>query len=92
MAQHRLTQLLQGLSQPTSQIGTLRLGDINFPVVSSLTPSRLPHCENSLLDVREEVNANNLYFMLQKYILGQDVFLLSQPGPYARRLAMTFCR
>ncbi|THH30493.1 hypothetical protein EUX98_g3701 [Antrodiella citrinella] len=29
--------------------------------------------------------------MLQKYILGQDVFLLSQPGPYARRLAMTFC-
>ena len=24
--------------------------------------------------------------------LGQDIFLLSQPGPYARRLVMTFCR
>ncbi|EPQ51988.1 hypothetical protein GLOTRDRAFT_132574 [Gloeophyllum trabeum ATCC 11539] len=39
----------------------------------------------------DPVNLNNLHFMLQKYLLGQDVFLLSQPGPYARRLAMTFC-
>lgn len=92
MAQRRLAQLLQELARPASQIGTLKLGDISFPVLSSLTPTRLPHSENTLLDVREDVNANNLYFMLQKYVLGQDVFLLSQPGPYARRLAMTFCR
>ena len=40
----------------------------------------------------DSFNADNLHFMLQKYLLGQDIFLLSQPGPYARRLAMTFCR
>ncbi|KAJ3774347.1 AAA domain-containing protein [Lentinula raphanica] len=38
----------------------------------------------------DEMNADNLHFMLQKYLLGQDIFLISQPGPYARRLALTF--
>ncbi|KAI0786986.1 AAA domain-containing protein [Abortiporus biennis] len=93
MAQRRLAQLLLELSSRTTpQVGTLKLGDINFPIHASLTPSRLPHSGPTLLDIHDSVNANNLYFMLQKYILGQDVFLLSQPGPYARRLAMTFCR
>ncbi|KAF9011991.1 AAA domain-containing protein [Cyathus striatus] len=43
-----------------------------------------------LLDPQNPVNLDNLHFMLQKYLLGQDIFLVSQPGPYARRLAMTF--
>ncbi|KAG7095577.1 hypothetical protein E1B28_006310 [Marasmius oreades] len=43
-----------------------------------------------LLDATDPVNMDNLHFMLQKYLLGQDVFLISQPGPYARRLALTF--
>ncbi|KAJ4500247.1 AAA domain-containing protein [Lentinula lateritia] len=43
-----------------------------------------------LLDPTDEMNAENLYFILQKYLLGQDIFLVSQPGPYARRLALTF--
>ncbi|KAF8830095.1 hypothetical protein HHX47_DHR2000623 [Lentinula edodes] len=43
-----------------------------------------------LLDPTDEMNAENLHFMLQKYLLGQDIFLVSQPGPYARRLALTF--
>ena len=91
MAQRRLTQLLHELSRSPAQIGTLKLGDISFPVHESLTPSRLPHTGESL-EPQDTINANNLYFILQKYILGQDVFFLSQPGPYARRLAMTFCR
>ncbi|KAH8102169.1 AAA domain-containing protein [Cristinia sonorae] len=91
MAQRRLTQILHELTSPNPQIGTLKLGEISFPVHSSSTPSRLPHLNDTLLDAEDDVNANNLYFLLQKYILGQDVFLLSQPGPYARRLAMTFC-
>ncbi|TCD60876.1 hypothetical protein EIP91_009382 [Steccherinum ochraceum] len=91
MAQRRLVQILNELASPPPQIGTLKLGDISFPVHSSLVPSRLSHLDHALLDAEDSVNANNLHFMLQKYILGQDVFLLSQPGPYARRLAMTFC-
>ena len=73
-------------------MGTLTLGDISYDVHASETPSRLPHSENVLLDAKDRFNADNLHFLLQKYLLGQDIFLLSQPGPYARRLAMTFCR
>ncbi|PFH48924.1 hypothetical protein AMATHDRAFT_148764 [Amanita thiersii Skay4041] len=112
-AQRRLTQLLNELAPPPSvpPIGTLKMGDIAFPVPHSETPSRLPRFASSPasasgdssgtpsspslglgsgLDPRDPVTADSLYFMLQKYVLGQDVFLVSQPGPYARRLAMTF--
>lgn len=92
MAQRRLTRLLQELTQPPPAIGTLNLGEIAFDIRASVTPTRLPHSDSTLLDAEGTFNADNLYFILQKYLLGQDVFLLSQPGPYARRLAMTFCR
>jgi von Willebrand factor A domain-containing protein 8 len=91
MTQRRLTRLLSELTQPEPIVGTLKLGSISFDIHTSSSPSRLPHSENTLLDVDDSFNADNLYFMLQKYLLGQDIFLLSQPGPYARRLAMTFC-
>jgi hypothetical protein len=93
----RLKKLLSGLSPSTpgspQTIGTLELGGISYEVPASLDPTRLPHCNTSAyLDVRDGFNYDGLHFMLQKFLLGQDVFLLSQPGPYARRLAMTFCR
>ncbi|THU86917.1 hypothetical protein K435DRAFT_804710 [Dendrothele bispora CBS 962.96] len=112
--QRRLARLLSELAPSGNVIGTLRLGNITYDVLESLTPSRLPSNSgwrwsgqlevaghedpnernvNSrgsyLLDVRDPVNLDNLHFMLQKYLLGQDVFLLSHPGPYARRLALT---
>ncbi|KAI0342455.1 hypothetical protein BDW22DRAFT_1330827 [Trametopsis cervina] len=91
MAERRLTRLLQELAQPSPVIGTLRLGEIAFEVRTASSPTRLPHSERTILDANDVFNSDNLYFMLQKYLLGQDIFLLSQPGPYARRLAMTFC-
>ncbi|KAI0089424.1 AAA domain-containing protein [Irpex rosettiformis] len=91
MAGRRLTRLLHELTQPTPVVGTLKLGGITFDVHASASPTRLPHSDNTILDAEDTFNSNNLYFMLQKYLLGQDIFLLSQPGPYARRLAMTFC-
>lgn len=72
-------------------VGVLKLGDITYDVPPSVTPSRLVRSKD-LLDIRDTVNIDNLHFMLQKYLLGQDVFLVSQPGPYARRLALTFAR
>ena len=92
MARRRLTRLLHELTQPPPVVGTLKLGEITFDVHASTTPTRLPHSDKTILDAEDTFNLNNLYFMLQKYLLGQDIFLLSQPGPYARRLAMTFCR
>ncbi|KAJ7768600.1 AAA domain-containing protein, partial [Mycena maculata] len=87
----RLAHLLGALAPPTETVGTLTLGDITYEVPASNQPSRLPHSRSQdLLDIEDPVNLDNLHFMLQKYLLGQDIFLVSQPGPYARRLALTF--
>ncbi|TFK29464.1 hypothetical protein FA15DRAFT_344640 [Coprinopsis marcescibilis] len=89
MAQRRLAQIVKELTPSPPIVGTLKLGDISYEVPTSLTPARLPRSE-FLLDMQDPVNLDNLHFMLQKFLLGQDVFLVSQPGPYARRLALTF--
>ena len=92
MANRRLKHVLDGLSPQPQPLGVLKLGDISHDILASSDPSRLPHSEDVLLDTSDSFNLDNLHFILQKYLLGQDVFLLSQPGPYARRLALTFCR
>lgn len=89
--QRRLNQLLNELSPNPPSIGTLKLGNITFEVPGSLSPSRLSH-SGEILDMRSPVNVDNLHFLLQKYLLDQDVFLVSQPGPYARHLALTFAK
>jgi hypothetical protein len=88
--QQRLRRILEELSTK-EVVGTLKLGNITYDVPASLTPSRLPRSKQ-LLDIQDPANLENLHFLLQKYLLGQDVFLLSHPGPYARRLALTFAR
>ncbi|KAF8263236.1 AAA domain-containing protein [Lactarius quietus] len=85
----RLKNIQNALATPTEIIGTLTLGDISYPVPASKVPSRLPHL--SPLDPNDTHTREHLYFLLQKFVLGQDVFLLAQPGSYARRLALTFC-
>ena len=92
MADRRLKHILSELKQQPQPIGVLKLGDISHEILAASQPSRLPHTEDALLDVSNPFNLDNLHFMLQKYLLGQDINLLSQPGPYARRLALTFCR
>jgi hypothetical protein len=91
MATRRLAQLVKELTPPPPIVGTLRLGDISYEVPTALNPGRLARSLR-LLDIKDPVNLDNLHFMLQKYLLGQDIFLVSQPGPYARRLALTFAR
>jgi hypothetical protein len=90
MANRRLVRLKHELAPAPSMLGTLTFGDITFDVPQSDNPSRLPRVEP--LDMSDIRVRKDLHWMLQKYLLGQDVFLLGQPGLYARRLAMTFCR
>ncbi|KAH9010140.1 AAA domain-containing protein [Lactarius hengduanensis] len=85
----RLKRIQNALAPSTEIIGTLTLGDISYPVPASRTPSRLPRL--SPLDPNDARTREHLYLLLQKFVLDQDVFLLAQPGPYARRLALTFC-
>lgn len=92
MASRRLQHVLSSLTPTVEPIGMLNIGDISYDVPTASTPARLPHSEDTTLDLSDAVNLENIRFLLQKYLLGQDVFLVGQPGPYARRLAMTFCR
>lgn len=90
-ASQRLAQVLREISSPPPSIGTLTFGNITINVPASMQPLRLNHLSDKYeLDISNAVNSDNLYFMLQKYLLGQDIFLVSQPGPYARRLALAF--
>ena len=100
-AQRRLDGISKAFAPFPQPVGTLKLGDITYDVPPSLSPSRLPRLktrssvfqdQRQLLDVQDPINLDHLHFLLQKYVLGQDVFLVSQPGPYARRLALTFAR
>ena len=89
----RLEAIQRALVPPPPTVGKLTLGGIEYDIPTSATPSRLPHIHpEDLLDLQDPFNQDNLHFLLQKYLLGQDVFLVSQPGPYARRLVMSFCR
>ena len=90
MSSTRRLKRIQNALATSEIIGTLTLGDISYPVPASRTPSRLPHL--SPLDPNDTRTREHLYFLLQKFMLGQDVFLIAQPGPYARRLALTFCK
>lgn len=76
--------------QDRQLLGTLRLGpSVELPVYAPIDPSRLPD-DRILLSLEDPVTVESLEWMAKKYALGQDMFLLSQPGPYARRLALTF--
>ncbi|KAI0245308.1 hypothetical protein BJV78DRAFT_1265264 [Lactifluus subvellereus] len=86
MASARRLRCIQRALAPSSRvIGTLTLGDISYPVPASATPSSPPHI--APLDLNDPCTCEHLYFLLQKFVLGQDVFLISQPGPYAEARA-----
>ncbi|KIJ23961.1 hypothetical protein M422DRAFT_89453, partial [Sphaerobolus stellatus SS14] len=89
--ERRLKSIVRALAtSSTSSVGTLKFGGLTYDIPQSSAPSRLSHTKD-LLDPQDVVNSKHLYFLFQKFLLGQDVFLVSQPGPYARRLALTFC-
>ncbi|KAI0252774.1 hypothetical protein BJV78DRAFT_1281368 [Lactifluus subvellereus] len=86
MASARRLRCIQHALAPSSQvIGTLTPDDISYPFPASATPSCLPHI--TLLDPNDPCTCEHLYFLLQKFVLGQDVFPNTQPGPYAEARA-----
>ncbi|KAM0790964.1 hypothetical protein ACM66B_004269 [Microbotryomycetes sp. NB124-2] len=96
-AQSRLNRVLSTVSgrqqhpvQP--QLGTLRLGSLKIPVYDTHDKDRLPRDQSTLDWSKSQEVVDDLEWMLQKYQIGQDMFLIGAPGPYARRLANTFAR
>ncbi|BGP19567.1 hypothetical protein JCM10213_000167 [Rhodosporidiobolus nylandii] len=98
----RLAALSRSLSSPSPQphalttrrdrplLGHLTLGDLRLPVHEPGDPYRLPLREELLLDVEDEAVRGEVEWLMKKWALGQDLFLLTSPGPYTRRLALTF--
>ncbi|GAA6009045.1 hypothetical protein JCM11491_005725 [Sporobolomyces phaffii] len=69
-------------------LGHLTLDSLRLPVYETTDEARLP--SSPLLDHREPTVSKEIGWMMQKWLLGQDIFLVSAPGPFARRLALTF--
>ncbi|CEH18703.1 AAA ATPase containing von Willebrand factor type A (vWA) domain [Ceraceosorus bombacis] len=75
---------------PGERRGTLRLGSsVELPVFAPHDETRLPD-PRLLLDLHDPVVRDHLEWLARKYSLKQDAFLISPPGPFARRLALTF--
>ncbi|SCZ96734.1 BZ3500_MvSof-1268-A1-R1_Chr4-1g06667 [Microbotryum saponariae] len=82
-------------------LGTLKIGDLSVPVYEAVDKERCVRQEGgNVLDFEasgegagtlgDDRLGEDLVWMCKKYLLGQDMFLYSPPGPYARRLALTF--
>ncbi|GAA5899817.1 uncharacterized protein JCM6883_005995 [Sporobolomyces salmoneus] len=67
---------------------TLNDHDLRLPVYETTDPSRLPF--GKLLDGNDPSIAAETAWLMKKWELGQDIFYVSVPGPFARRLALTF--
>ncbi|KAJ9475446.1 hypothetical protein PHBOTO_005536 [Pseudozyma hubeiensis] len=78
------------LNDDREKLGTFTLGpNVAIPVFQPKLPERLPS-DRLLLNLDDPIALEHLEFLSKKWQLGQDVFLLSPPGPYARRLSLTF--
>nr|CAD7453764.1 unnamed protein product [Timema tahoe] len=95
--------LTSARTDQTSADSQVKIGDITKTVKPSKHPEYVPrkYCKrvnsSSLLHNVVAVPAEqtqeflqHLRWMLQKDVLGQDIFLLGRPGPLRRRLAMQF--
>ncbi|SCV74430.1 BQ2448_8069 [Microbotryum intermedium] len=86
-------------------LGKLKIGALSVPVYEAVDKERCVRDEGgNVLDfegsgegvgtLRDNRLGEDLVWMCKKYLLGhgagQDMFLYSPPGPYARRLALTF--
>ena len=66
------------------------IGDVSKPIKPSLHPEYVP---SKYLPKDEDVPAETLQhlkWIMQKDLLGQDVFLIGRPGPLRRQVAMQY--
>lgn len=77
-----------GLSTVGARV--VQIGDVELKLEGEERPELVP-VGFGLAEEEGQETLSHLKWMLQKFALGQDMFLLSGPGPTARRLAMHFC-
>ena len=69
---------------------SVQIGDCELLVEPPKNPELVP-LGYGLGDLEDQETLGHLRWMLQKFALGQDVFLLGGPGPRRRRLALHIC-
>ncbi|XP_067848605.1 von Willebrand factor A domain-containing protein 8 [Heptranchias perlo] len=67
---------------------TINIGDVQFKLKSPKNPELVPL--KHMLDPMPQALAQHLRWIMQKDLLGQDVFLIGPPGPLRRSIAMQY--
>ncbi|EKX41778.1 hypothetical protein GUITHDRAFT_112197 [Guillardia theta CCMP2712] len=68
----------------------VEIGDVQMNVGVPINPHLVP-VNFGKAEEEDEETLHHLRWMLQKFQLGQDMFLIGGPGPRRRRLALHFC-
>ena len=69
---------------------TVQIGDCELSIPPPTQPELVP-LGYGYGDHEDQETLGHLRWMLQKFSLGQDIFLLGGPGPRRRRLALHIC-
>eukprot|EP00041_Stephanoeca_diplocostata_P021699 m.509785 g.509785 ORF g.509785 m.509785 type:complete len:1988 (-) comp21889_c0_seq22:1623-7586(-) len=75
-------------SDPNPEVA---IGDVSKPLHIPSRKVAVPVNYLNSSSLESQATLRNLRWMLQKDILGQDMFLLGAPGPARRRLALQYC-
>uniref|UniRef100_A0A8B9JC03 von Willebrand factor A domain containing 8 n=1 Tax=Astyanax mexicanus TaxID=7994 RepID=A0A8B9JC03_ASTMX len=67
---------------------TVKIGDISYQLKTPRNPEFVPI--NHMPDSMPQVVSQHLRWIMQKDLLGQDVFLIGPPGPLRRAIAMQY--
>jgi len=70
----------------------VRIGTVTVSIIPPLVPAIVPLLQPSPLFGDAQEVLRHLQWIMQKDLLGQDVFLLGPPGPLRRWLVMRFCQ
>lgn len=72
----------------TSSGDTVKIGEISYQLKTPRNPELVP--VNHMTESMPQTVAQHLRWIMQKDLLGQDVFLIGPPGPLRRSIAMQY--
>ncbi|XP_016419562.1 von Willebrand factor A domain-containing protein 8 [Sinocyclocheilus rhinocerous] len=72
----------------TSSGDTVKIGEISYVLKSPRNPELVP--VNHMMEALPQMVTQHLRWIMQKDLLGQDVFLIGPPGPLRRSIAMQY--
>lgn len=72
----------------TSAGDTVKIGEISYQLKTPRNPELVPI--NHMSDTLPQTVVQHLRWIMQKDLLGQDVFLIGPPGPLRRSIAMKY--